>query len=162
MYQLRIVPGALAPAAAQTIPAGAPQIRSIISATITHIPAALADHPPADVVGALLNHAVHSHHLDVGAAAVATPYGASAGGNDIVDGAGQAIPGGGATGVQNNAAVQAHAAAAGVLAHVAGNPVVAATATRITDTTFSINVAILVGDVLTLVYNEVGEVVRVS
>jgi hypothetical protein len=162
MKTISFVPGAVATPNPITLPTGAPDIRTVVAAEIIRLGGALADHPAADVVGAIADHAVHAHDLVVGAAAVAAPYGASAGGNDVVDGAGELIAGGGATGVQDLAAAQVHVAGAGVLAHATGNPIVAATPTKITDTTFSLNVNTLVGDVLVLVYNEVGEFLRAS
>lgn len=96
------------------------------------------------------------------------------------------VPGAGATGVQNNAAAQVHAFGAGVvtthafgagvvtthgfgagvaLAHGAStgaDPVVAATATRLTTRTISLNVSTLLGDVLLLDYLESGERVATS
>jgi hypothetical protein len=151
---------------------------------------AVADHAPADVVACITDHAVHAHDLVAGAVAVVEAIGSTgAGVAVIVSATGQTIVGGGVTGIQDNAAAQAHAATgaviahavgvavphaagaavthaagAGVLAHgngaavthTGGNPVVAATATKITDSTFSLNVNTQAGDMLVLTYLEVG------
>ena len=204
MEIVTFVPTAIVSPNPITIPTTAPDIDAVVAAEITRLPSALADHDPADVlaaidahaaaaiaaaiddhpqadvVAALLDHPVHPHDLAVGAAAVAVPAGASAGGNDIVDGAGQVIPGGGVTGVQDNAAAQAHAPGAAAVPHVAtavpaahaatvvavahagGNPVVAAVPTKLTTRTISLNVNTLVGDLLTLSYIEVGERILAS
>ena len=162
MQTIQFVPGAVATPNAITLPAGAPDIEAVVLAQIARLPAGLADHDPADIVAAIDDHAVHSHNLTVGAAALAVPCGASAGANDLVDGAGQLIPAADPTGVNDIAAVQAHAGSAVPVAHAGGNPVVAAVPTRITTRTFSLDVNTLVGDVLSLDYLEVGERVLVS
>lgn len=152
----------------------------------------LGNHSTATIIACITTHPVHTHDIVVGAAAVANAYGATAAGAaDFENGAGGGsnIAGAGATGIQNNAAAQAHIATAVNLAHLGGadlvhgagvavvhgagvavahvagavvehtgaNPVVAATATKITTSTFSLNVNLLVGDILTLNYIAVGE-----
>ena len=147
------------------------------------------------VVDAILNHPVHAHTLVVQAVAVVEAFGASGVGTaDIESLTGQTIAGAGATGIQDSAAVQAHAdganpvthggalalahAAGALLAHVAGaalahvagadlahtsiTPVVAAVPTRISTRTFSLSVDTLTGDLVSLVYLEVGERMAVS
>jgi hypothetical protein len=142
------------------------------------VAAALADHPQADIVGAVADHPVHAHDLisqGTGAPPAGGAFGLGAGLNALEDGAAVAahtVAGGGATGVQNNAAPQAHAAGAtpvahapgaGVLAHGAAvNPLVAATATRLSARTISLDVNTQLGDMLNLAYLEVGERALVS
>jgi len=173
---------------------------------------AFLDHPAADIIGGVGNHtqvqtvaciadhAVHAHDLLVVVGVVAEAYGASGGGvADLESVTGQTVVGGSAVngGVQDNAAVQAHAGSTTDLAHVAGanadhavdtpvqhvgvadlahvaladlahgaaaDPVVAVAAvvrstTRIV--TFTA-VNIVLGDLVTLVYYEVGERVSTS
>jgi len=162
MVRIEFVPGAIATPNAITIPAGTPDIQAVVLAQICRLPAGLADHAPADIVAAIADHAVHSHDLTVGAVAMAVPAGASAGGNDLVDGAGQLIPAADPTGVNDIAGVQAHAGSAVDVVHAGGNSVVAAVPTIITTRTFSLDVNTLVGDVVALDYLEVGERVLVS
>lgn len=193
MKTIKWVPGAIVTPNPITIPAAAPDIFAVLEARIIRLPnalgvatdhlaaavaAALADHPQADIAGALANHPVHAHDL-ISQGTAAPPaggaYGLGAGLNALEDGAVAAahtVPGAGATGVQNNAAAQAHgngaapvghAAGAGVLAHGAAvNPVVAAVPTRLSTRTISLDVNSQLGDILTLAYLEVGERVLVS
>jgi len=171
-----------------TLPAGAPDIDAVVTAEIERLPAALGDHTQAEVIdaiavhaqaliaGALLDHPVHNHDLvsqGLGGG-VTNALGLDAGLTAIEDAGGVAthtVPGGGATGVQDNAAAQAHAAGAAPvghlvganpLAHVGDDPIVAAVPTRISTRTFSLDVNTLVGDLVTLNYLEVGERVLVS
>ena len=87
--------------------------------------AALASHAAVDVAGALAAHAVHAHDIiSTGLGGpVANALGLNAG-LTVLNDAGaignHTIVGGGASGVQNNAAVQAHAAGAAPVAHAAG------------------------------------------
>ena len=185
------VPGVVASPAAITLPGGSPQIDRVISATITRIRAGLgipdhaaagivaglADHAAAGIVAGLASHAVHAHDLVVsggaGAAGTNTVQASAAAGPLTKQEAGSAtIVGAGATGVQNNAAVQAHAAGV-ALAHAAGaalahgaltgtDPVVAAVPTRLSATTFSLNVNTTLGDILSLTYEVIGSRVAVA
>jgi len=167
MKTIKFVPGAVAFPNAITIPASAPDIFAVLGAEITRLPVALcnlAAHPDVDIIAAIDDHPVHSHDLGVGIAGmVGGGYGASAGGNDFVDGGGQVIPAADPTGVVDNALPQDHIATAIPVVHGAGaDPVVAAVPTIITTRTFSLDVNTLVGDLLTLAYLEVGERVLVS
>ncbi len=146
MRRVLFVPGAIASPAAVTLPVTEPDIASVVSAQIIRVAAGLAAH------------AVHAHDfISTGiGGAVANAMGLPAGLNAIND-AGAAGPhtvaGGGASGVQNNAAAQTHSGT---------DPIVAATPTRLTSRTISLNVNTLAGDVLELNYLEVGERVLVS
>ena len=161
MQIIQFIPGAIATPNPITLPASAPDIQAVVSAEIERLPAALADHPQADIVGALADHAVHGHDMTL-----VTPAGAG------VAVTAPAIPGpleqvGGPVvnpaAVDALAAVQAHAAGAAAVPHAGGaDPVVAATPTRLTTRTISLNVNTLLGDLLTLAYLEVGERVPVS
>jgi hypothetical protein len=138
MKRVLFVPGAIAPANPITLPADAPDIDVVVSAQIERLPAAVAAHA----------HDLVSQGL---AGPVTNALGLPAGLN-VLDDAGAAalhtVPGGGATGVQS----------ATVL--VGATPIVAATPTKVTSRTFSLNVATQVGDMLLLVYQEVGVISR--
>lgn len=193
MKIIKWVPGAIGTPNPITIPAAAPDIFAVLEARITRLPnalgvatdhlpaaivAALADHAQAAIVAALANHAVHAHALisqGTGIAPAGGAFGLGAGLNALEDGAAAAphtAPGGGATGVQNNAAAQAHGNGVAAVVHGAGaaplvhgaaaNPVVAAVPTLVTARTISLDVNTLVGDMLTLAYLEVGERVRAT
>jgi len=167
MNRITFVPGAVGPAGSIALPSGAPNIRTVVGAQIQRLPSALGAHATADIAAALADHAVHAHALvsqGLGAP-VTNALGLPVGLNTLEDAGGVAlhtVPGAGATGVQNNAAAQAHAAGAAPVTHAGATPVVAAVPTKIDDTHFSLDVATLVGDLLTLIYNEVGEFVRAS
>lgn len=167
MNTISWVPGIVATPAAITIPGGSPTIDRVISAAITRIRAGLGvpDHAGAGIALGLGDHAVHSH-----------PFAFSAGGAGatIITGAAllsassgaQVVGAGGAAGdgVRNNAAAQAHAGGA-ALAHAAltaADPVVAAVPTRLSATTFSLDVNTTLGDILTLIYEEQGARVAVA
>jgi hypothetical protein len=205
MRIIRFVPGHIISPAAITLPVTAPDIDAVVGAEITRIPTSFVlahtdsgvPVPHADGVDvahanmAVDPHADHPHDIAVGAAVVAAPYGASGvAANDIVDGAGALIPGGGATGVQDylgaaipHAVTQPddHPAAdiAAALIHNGADiaaalidhansgitPVVPGApydVTRLSTRTFSLNVDTELGDLLTLAYLEVGERVLVS
>ena len=170
MRRVQDVPGAIGAGGVHTLPTGSPPMRSVISAEIWHLPIAMgipANHVAAAVVAAIDDHPVHAHDLDIGGAVAAgAAIGASVGTNDMVNGAGTVIPEGGATGVQSNAAAQAHAATAVPIVHAGGpgpaNPILATTATRVSDTTFTLNQNTILGDELVIFYNEVGEWIRPS
>ncbi len=142
MKIVEIIPGAIATPNPVTLPAAAPDIFAILSAQIIRATSGLTDH------------AVHDHPINVagGGGAGGTMTFAAAVFQE--SGAGATVNGGGAAGqgVRNNTAAQAHTAA---------NPIVAATPTMITARTFSLNVNVLVGDIVELAYLEVGERVRV-
>jgi len=168
MKRVTYVPGAILAGANHTLPAGSPAIRSVVGAQIQRLPASLADHPGADIAGALADHAVHAHDL-ITQGTGAPPAGGAIGLDatltaleDAAIAALHTVPGGGATGVQNNAAAQTHTAGAAPVTHTGGNPVVAAVATRVNATQFTLDVDTLVGDLLTLIYNEEGEFIRAS
>ncbi len=168
MQRIIYVPGAIGAAPnLHTIPSGAPGIAAVIAAQIQRLPASLADHSGVNIVAAVADHAVHAHDLisqGLGGP-VANPLGLPAGLNELNDAGAAAlhtVPGAGATGVQNNAAVQAHAAGVAPVVHAGATPVVAAVPTRVNNTQFTLDVATLVGDLLTLIYVEVGELVRAS
>jgi hypothetical protein len=172
MKSRTFVPGAIATPGAITLPADAPDIDAVVSAQIIRVGNALAipDHTPASVVAAIANHAVHAHDLvsqGLGGA-VANALGLPAGLNVLNDAGAAAlhtVPGAGATGVQNNAAAQAHAATAVAVAHgavIPANPVVAAVPTKVTGRTFSLDVNTLLGDLLTISFREMGERVATS
>jgi len=173
---------------------------AVIAALTTHltadVAAAVDDHTDAQVVDAILNHPVHSHPLLIQAVVSGEDFGASGvGSNDIQSATGQTVVGGGGTGgVQDNAAVQAHADGANPLvhagtalahvvsatdvAHVAGaamvhgngvavahtgaSPVVGANALKVDADTITLDVNLNAGDLLTLVYTEVGHLISVS
>jgi len=173
---------------------------AVIAALTTHlaadVAAAVVLHTDDAVVDAILDHPVHSHPLLIQAVVSGEDFGASGvGSNDIQSATGQTIVGAGGTGgVQNNAAVQAHAVGANPLvhtatplahvvsatdvAHVAGNPmvhgngiavphlgaspVVGANATKVDADTVTLDVNLNAGDLLTLVYTEVGHLISVS
>ncbi len=144
MKSRTFVPGAIATPGAITLPADAPDIDAVVSAQIIRAPSAVA----------IANHPVHAHDLVFGAAqanavtvgAASTPLGSAAPGT---------LAGGGATGIQNIAAAQAHVA-------TGANPVVAAVPTKITNRTFSLDVNTLLGDLLTINFRELGERVLTS
>ena len=156
MKSRTFVPGAIATPGAITLPADAPDIDAVVSAQVIRVGNALAvpNHAQADIVAALANHPVHAHDLVFGAAqanavtvgAASTPLGSAAPGT---------LAGGGATGIQNIAAAQAHVA-------TGANPVVAAVPTKITNRTFSLDVNTLLGDLLTINFRELGERVLTS
>lgn len=161
------VPGIVASPAAITLPPGSPQIDRVIAAEIIRIRAGLGipDHTGALIAAGLASHAVHAHDLVFGAAQASAVTSAVGGPPGALGAAAAAtVAGGGATGVQNLAAVQAHAAGA-AMAHAAltgTDPVVAAVPTRLSATTFSLNVNTTLGDILTLIYEEIGSRVRVA
>ncbi len=170
MRRIQYIPGAIGAGNNHTLPAGSPSIQSVVSAEITRLPVGicnLANHTQAQIIAAVANHPVHAHNLvsqGLGGA-VANALGLPAGLNVLNDVAAanpHTVPGGGATGVQNLAAVQAHAGAAAVAHGAAANPIVAAVPTRINNTQFTLNVNTLLGDLLTIVYNELGERALVS
>ena len=155
----------VAPAAVHTIPTGAPRIGSIIDAQITRIPLAFGNHTPANIVAALDPHAVHAHDLVFEANPAANAVTMAADSLRNATAGALTVTGGGVDGgVQDIAAAQAHTGAGGAdVVHAAASPIVAGVvATRISDTTFSLGVATALGDLLTLIYNEVGELVLVS
>ncbi|MBA7708017.1 hypothetical protein ES703_116904 [subsurface metagenome] len=187
MKIIRYVPGPVAVAPTfHTLPAAAPDIDEVVAAEITRVPVgmgsltdhtqaevvdAILDHSQAVIVAAVLEHPVHQHDI--------TMVGPAGGGGAVTA---PAIPGsieeagGGAvmTGaVDNLGAVQdhldgvnpvGHAVGANPVPHgVAADPIVAVpTVIRITARTFTLDVATLAGDLLTLAYLEVGERVLVS
>jgi len=160
MQIIQFVPGAIATPNPITLPTSAPDIQAVVSAEIERLPAALADHAQANIVGALADHAVHGHDMTLvvpagAGTAVTAPVIAGP-----IEQAGGPVVNPGAVDVL--AAAQAHAAGAAAVAHAGGNPVVAAVPTRITTRTFSLDVNTLVGDLLTLNYLEIGERVLVS
>ncbi|MBA7708018.1 hypothetical protein ES703_116905 [subsurface metagenome] len=183
MRTIQYVPGPIAAApTVQTLPATAPDIDEVVSAEIERLPSALIDHTQGEVcdaildhtqaliVDAILDHPVHQHDMTMvvpaGAGAVVTAP-AAPGPIEQVGG-----PVTHPAAVDLNAAAQAHVVGANPvghlvganpLAHAGGNPVVVVTAViRITARTFTLDVATLVGDLLTLNYQEVGERVLVS
>ena len=163
MKIIRWVPGAVVSPNPITIPATAPDIQAVVDAEITRVPTGVCNlvaHPQADIVAALADHPVHGHDMTlvavVGGVVVTAP--AVAGPIEQVGGP-VTHPGA----VDALAAAQAHAAGAAAVAHAGGaDPVVAATPTRLTTRTISLNVNTLLGDLLTLAYLEVGERVLVS
>src|SRR3990170_1416687 len=145
MAVLTWVPGAVVSPNPINLPTGSPPIDRVVAASITRMRAGLGipNHAQADVVAALADHAVHAHDLvsqGLGGP-VANALGLPAGLNVLNDAGAAAlhtVPGAGATGVQNNAAAQAHAAGAAAVAHGAltgADPVVAAVATRVDEDT---------------------------
>jgi hypothetical protein len=187
MYTVQFTPPATGTPNPITIPNSAPDIFAVVTAQIIRLPlslanhatadvaAALADHAQAAIVAALADHAVHAHDLisQGTGAPPANALGLPAALNSLEDAGGVAlhtVAGAGATGVQNNAAAQAHAVGGAPVAHAAsavpvvhagGNPIVDAVPTGITARTFSLSVNTLVGDMVELNYLEVGERVRV-
>ena len=170
------IPGALSAHAA----GAAPLAHAATAVPVVHAGAAVADH------------AAHAHDLIsqgvAGAVGVAIGWDAVAPITQLED-AGAAAPhtlaGGGATGVQDFAipahgvtqpndhlpaaivaAVDDHApadVALGLADHIGANPVVAVpTVVKLTRRTFTLDVATLVGDLLTMDYHAVGERVAVS
>jgi hypothetical protein len=145
-----------------------PSIDDVVEARIIRIPTALADHGGAAIAAALDPHAVHNHDLDLTAAIVdgagTRVQATSPGGPMGYPGGGVTIPGG-AGGVLDNAAVQAHTFAGGApVVHAGANPVLLPTCAKIvadpTERTFSISITTLVGDLVTLVYMERGARLR--
>jgi hypothetical protein len=134
MKRVLFVPGVVATPAPITLPADAPDIDVVVSAEIERIPAAIAAH----------GHDLVSQGLG---GAVANALGLPAGLNVLNDAGAAAlhtVPKGGATGVQNSTAL------------TGATPVVAAVPTLITSRTFSLSVSTALGDLLALVYQEVG------
>lgn len=119
------VVGALADHAAADIVAAladhaaADILGAIADHTAVQMQAALANHTQAEIVAAIADHAVHTHTLQVQAGAAVEAFGATgAGVADLRSASGQTIPGGvAATGIQNNAAAQAHAAGGAPAVH---------------------------------------------
>ncbi len=134
MKRVLFVPGVVVSPAAITLPADAPDIDAVVSAEIERLPASQAAHA----------HDFKSQGLG---GAVANNLGLPAGLNVINDSGAAAVhtvPGGGATGVQNSVTL------------TGASPVVAATPTKLTSRTFSLNASTALGDLLILVYQEVG------
>jgi hypothetical protein len=134
MNRVLFVPGAIGSGNPITLPADAPDIDVVVSARIWRLPTAVAAHA----------HDLISQGL---AGPVANVLGLDATFSILQDAGGVAlhtVPGGGATGIQDTPVL------------VGADPVVAATPTKVTARTFSLNVNTLVGDMLTLVYEEVG------
>ncbi len=153
MKRVLFVPGVVVSPAAITLPADAPDIDAVVSAEIERLPASQAAHA----------HDFKSQGLG---GAVANNLGLPAGLNVINDSGAAAlhtVPGGGATGVQSNAAAQAHSGSVTPVTHgvnTGATPVVATVPTKITARTFSLSVNTLAGDLLSLVYQEVGVISR--
>jgi len=169
--RIQYIPGAIGAGNNHTLPSGSPQLLEVVSSEITRLPVGinnLGNHTQAQIVAALADHAVHAHALGSQGlgGGVAVALGMPAGLNSLEDAGAAAphtIPGGGATGVQNNAAAQAHAAGAAPVTHAAAaNPVVASVPTRVSNTQFTLDVNTILGDLLTLVFLEGGEKVRAS
>lgn len=141
MVRITWVPGAVTHGSNITLPSGAPPIDEIVSAQIVRIPSALADHP------------LHSHNFLIkNNATAAKSIEASASGFEANLGADVTVAGGSTGGGVQNAAAMSHTGA---------NPVVSATATKVNSTTITLDVDTALGDLLTLVYVPVGELVRV-
>ncbi|MFA5186796.1 MAG: hypothetical protein WC551_09990 [Patescibacteria group bacterium] len=145
MRRVLFVPGAVVSPAAITLPATEPDIADVVTAQIIRVPAGLSDHP------------AHTHDFvstGIGGAP-ANAMGLPAG-LDAINDAGavgaHTVAGGGASGVQDNTD-QTHSGA---------DPIVAATPTKLTDRTISLNVNTELGDILELNYLEVGERILVS
>jgi hypothetical protein len=134
MKRIIFTPGLVVTPAAITIPADAPDIDVVVSAQIERLPGVVTSHAH-DLVSQGLGGAP--------AQALGLPAGLNVL-NDDGAAAPHTVPGGGATGVQAAAAV------------VGASPVVAATPTKITARTFSLSVSTALGDLLILVYQEVG------
>ncbi len=170
MKRVLFVPGVVVSPAAITLPADAPDIDAVVSAEIERVAQAVIvpNHAPADVATALADHAVHAHDFKSQGlgGAVANNLGLPAGLNAINDSGAAAVhtvPGGGATGVQSNAAAQTHSGSVTPVTHgfnTGATPVVATVPTKITARTFSLSVNTLAGDLLSLVYQEVGVISR--
>ncbi len=160
-----------------TIPTTEPNIDAVVAAIITRLPSALTlpNHLAAAIQAgaAVSDHAVHAHALvsqGLGAP-VTNPLGLPAGLNSLEDAGAAAlhtVPGAGATGVQNNAAAQAHAYGAGAPvvhgANVGADPRITPTVLQRVNTRqirFTVTNTVL-GDILNLSYFEVGERVLVS
>jgi len=167
MREIEFVPGVVATPAAITIPASFPDIETIISAQIVRTlgSSTLDDHLAAAIQAsvAVADHAAHGHNITTVA-----PAGA---GLAMLDAAGatslEAAAGGqiDTAAVDVLAAAQAHAFGAGVATvhtRTGTDPVVAAVPTRLTTRTFSLDVNTVLGDILSLMYLEVGERVLVS
>lgn len=192
MRSRTFVPGVIATPNAITLPADAPDIDVVVTAQIVRLPsgmtipnhaavahAAAAAGPEACAGAAVADHATHAHDLVFGAAQASAVTVAVGAGAPLGAAAAGTVPGGGATGIQNFA-IPAHVVTQPTITHaniVAGidqhpavvhganvgtDPVVAAVPTRITARTFSLNVNTVLGDLLTLNYQEVGERVRAS
>ena len=161
MKRILFVPGPVTNPDPITLPADAPDIDVVVSAEIERFSAAVlvADHPPADIVAAIADHAVHAHDLVIGSGGGIETGTFGTGAALESSGAGGTVVGAGAQGVQNNPAAQAHSATATPVVHgpnTVASPVVAANPTQIDNRTFSLDVNTLAGDVLALVYQEVG------
>ncbi len=165
-YQARFVAtAAVLAGAAHTLPSVFPDIDAVGTARIVRPTSqvAVGNHTQAEVAGALADHAVHGHDFvstGIGGA-VANAMGLPAG-LDAINDAGAAgahtVAAGSASGVQNNAAAQAHAAGAAALAHAltGADPTVAVTPTKATGRTFSLDQNVNAGDWVELNYMPVG------
>ena len=168
MVEIRFIPGAVVSPNAITLPVTSPGIEVVSAAQIVRLAngATIPNHLAAAIQASapINDHAAHGHNI--------TTVVAAGGGGALTD---PVIPGPleSAGGGQVNtaavdvlAAAQAHAFGAGVAtvhgASVGANPVVAAVPTKITARTFSLDVDTALGDILTLMYQEVGERVLTS
>ena len=164
MIEIELVPGIANSPAPITIPVGMPSIDDVVSAQIWRLPRALGldNHTQAQIVAALDPHAVHSHPL---------AFAAGGGGGTLIAGAAllslsagaQVVGAGGVAGdgVRNNAAAQAHTAGGATVPHAGAAALIeAAVPTKITETTFSLDVNTALGDILTLIYLERGARLR--
>lgn len=170
-HEIKFVPGAVLAGVNIDIPSTAPLIDAVASAYIIRTTAGVTvgNHTQAQVAGALADHAVHAHDfISTGiGGVVANAMGLPAGLNAINDAGAvgaHTVPGGGASGVQNNAAAQAHAAGAAPLAHAltGANPIVAAVPTKVDGNTITLDVPTVLGDILSLTYIPVGGRLQVA
>ena len=152
-------------------------------APVAHVPTAVpVGHAGADVAA----HADHAHDLVFEANPAANAVTMAADSLRNASAGALTVTGGGADGGVQNQTIPAHVVtqpnnhlpadivaavgnhpaadiAGGLANHVGANPVVAVpTVTRLTTRTFTLDVATLVGDILTLAYLEVGERIAVS
>lgn len=166
MKNIAFAPGAVVSPGAITIPTNAPDIGSIVSAQIIRTTSGITISAHAVTQP---TQADHSHSLmstGIGGA-VAEALGLPAGLNVLND-AGAAgthtIPNAdGTNGVQKTGAPPVISGTA-VAAHTltGADPTVAATPTKLTSRTLSLNVNTVLGDLLLLYYEAVGEVVLVQ
>ena len=140
MKTISWVPGIVATPAPITIPGGSPTIDRVISAAITRIRSGFPVH-------------LHDVLLEIVADAAGDRVNSALGPPVTL---GRPVAGATIVGVQATRGVQNNAAPAGA------DPVVAAVPTRLSATTFSLDVNTTLGDILTLIYEEVGSRVAVA
>ncbi len=145
MKSRTFVPGHIVSPAVITLPADAPDIDAVVSAQIIRAPSAFA----------ITDHPVHAHDLVFAANPAANAVTMAANSLRNATAGALTVVGAGADGGIQNHAVLAHT--------VTGtNPVVAAVPVKDTNRTFHLGVDTELGDLLTLNYHPIGELVPTS